>query len=142
MQLSLFVVYYADIFFFKQKTAYEMRISDWSSDVCSSDLLRAAHLARAGRRGIAGGGQRRALDSEHGRQRLRLSARAAVRPRSPAHARRAGATHAQRHAPGAPGRPERRFAAGREIGRANVCTPVTNAHLVCRLLLAKKKQQN
>src|SRR3546814_14898302 len=28
------------IFFFKQKTAYEMRISDWSSDVCSSDLSR------------------------------------------------------------------------------------------------------
>src|SRR3546814_3668206 len=27
-----------EIFFFKQKTAYEMRISDWSSDVCSSDL--------------------------------------------------------------------------------------------------------
>src|SRR3546814_3694479 len=27
-----------DVFFFKQKTAYEMRISDWSSDVCSSDL--------------------------------------------------------------------------------------------------------
>src|SRR3546814_11839457 len=31
-------------FFFKQKTAYEMRISDWSSDVCSSDL--SAHLGR------------------------------------------------------------------------------------------------
>src|SRR3546814_7172965 len=29
-------------FFFKQKTAYEMRISDWSSDVCSSDLGRRA----------------------------------------------------------------------------------------------------
>src|SRR3546814_9528682 len=29
-------------FFFKQKTAYEMRISDWSSDVCSSDLQRLA----------------------------------------------------------------------------------------------------
>src|SRR3546814_14628931 len=29
-------------FFFKQKTAYEMRISDWSSDVCSSDLARRA----------------------------------------------------------------------------------------------------
>src|SRR3546814_13749104 len=29
-------------FFFKQKTAYEMRISDWSSDVCSSDLWRTA----------------------------------------------------------------------------------------------------
>src|SRR3546814_3156945 len=39
-------------FFFKQKTAYEMRISDWSSDVCSSDLppatTRAALLAQAG----------------------------------------------------------------------------------------------
>src|SRR3546814_4251939 len=32
------------IFFFKQKTAYEMRISDWSSDVCSSDLQRLAHV--------------------------------------------------------------------------------------------------
>src|SRR3546814_369133 len=30
---------YIWFFFFKQKTAYEMRISDWSSDVCSSDLL-------------------------------------------------------------------------------------------------------
>src|SRR3546814_5529790 len=29
-------------FFFKQKTAYEMRISDWSSDVCSSDLYQSA----------------------------------------------------------------------------------------------------
>src|SRR3546814_8876315 len=29
---------YCFFFFFKQKTAYEMRISDWSSDVCSSDL--------------------------------------------------------------------------------------------------------
>src|SRR3546814_344610 len=33
-------------FFFKQKTAYEMRISDWSSDVCSSDLLNAACHSR------------------------------------------------------------------------------------------------
>src|SRR3546814_3942010 len=32
-------------FFFKQKTAYEMRISDWSSDVCSSDLVAAQHFA-------------------------------------------------------------------------------------------------
>src|SRR3546814_14357350 len=31
----LFIIFF---FFFKQKTAYEMRISDWSSDVCSSDL--------------------------------------------------------------------------------------------------------
>src|SRR3546814_7182843 len=34
-------------FFFKQKTAYEMRISDWSSDVCSSDLLTGFTIAGA-----------------------------------------------------------------------------------------------
>src|SRR3546814_10743305 len=34
------------ILFFKQKTAYEMRISDWSSDVCSSDLQRCDEAAR------------------------------------------------------------------------------------------------
>src|SRR3546814_2406293 len=34
-------------FFFKQKTAYEMRISDWSSDVCSSDLLKLRSGAEA-----------------------------------------------------------------------------------------------
>src|SRR3546814_4899656 len=35
-------------FFFKQKTAYEMRISDWSSDVCSSDLIGGRHQLPAG----------------------------------------------------------------------------------------------
>src|SRR3546814_4241470 len=35
----MFCVYDCVFFFFKQKTAYEMRISDWSSDVCSSDLV-------------------------------------------------------------------------------------------------------
>src|SRR3546814_5425738 len=34
----MFVVKCVFCFFFKQKTAYEMRISDWNSDVCSSDL--------------------------------------------------------------------------------------------------------
>src|SRR3546814_1644005 len=43
--LSIWCVYYRGtfstvFFFFKQKTAYELRISDWSSDVCSSDLSR------------------------------------------------------------------------------------------------------
>src|SRR3546814_5585542 len=37
------------IFFFKQKTAYEMRISDWSSDVCSSDLATEAEAFAAAR---------------------------------------------------------------------------------------------
>src|SRR3546814_2000015 len=34
------------LFFFKQKTAYEMRISDWSSDVCSSDLVQLDDVGR------------------------------------------------------------------------------------------------
>src|SRR3546814_8998841 len=34
----VFLMFFVVFFFFKQKTAYEMRISDWSSDVCSSDL--------------------------------------------------------------------------------------------------------
>src|SRR3546814_6367686 len=37
--VSLVVRVVVFCFFFKQKTAYEMRISDWSSDVCSSDLV-------------------------------------------------------------------------------------------------------
>src|SRR3546814_20852167 len=71
-------------FFFKQKTAYEMRISDWSSDVCSSDLRAGAvrgrllgrlYLARQARGGAAwarcGGGRhdrrghRRGADRRH-----------------------------------------------------------------------------
>src|SRR3546814_6795207 len=35
-----YLFFFICVFFFKQKTAYEMRISDWSSDVCSSDLGR------------------------------------------------------------------------------------------------------
>src|SRR3546814_20908514 len=47
-------------FFFKQKTAYEMRISDWSSDVCSSDLdllhRRIDAAVHAERQAVAGAG--------------------------------------------------------------------------------------
>src|SRR3546814_2744168 len=57
--ISLFV-FVCVFFFFKQKTAYEMRISDWSSDVCSSDLLEFYSLSGmwkallAGRQWLAG----------------------------------------------------------------------------------------
>src|SRR3546814_3488753 len=37
------------VFFFKQKTAYELRISDWSSDVCSSDLVAGRDAGTIGR---------------------------------------------------------------------------------------------
>src|SRR3546814_14298393 len=42
---------YCAVFFFKQQTAYEMRISDWSSDVCSSDLSDSSSTL-AGRRSV------------------------------------------------------------------------------------------
>src|SRR3546814_2890431 len=42
-------------FFFKQKTAYEMRISDWSSDVCSSDLIAMNKLEYVSCRNFLGG---------------------------------------------------------------------------------------
>src|SRR3546814_2065256 len=48
--MSRYYVLLLSFFFFKQKTAYDMRISDWSSDVCSSDLLLARGTAdKAGR---------------------------------------------------------------------------------------------
>src|SRR3546814_117548 len=50
VHLILYLWYYLLCFvFFKQKTAYEMRISDWSSDVCSSDLAGAVDLDLADR---------------------------------------------------------------------------------------------
>src|SRR5213596_2861899 len=42
MSTAIFQFYYSFFFFFKQKTAYEIRPCDWSSDVCSSDLCRVA----------------------------------------------------------------------------------------------------
>src|SRR3546814_11902138 len=50
-------------FFFKQKTAYEMRISDWSSDVCSSDLRCRAPGPRASAIGAPAGVGRRGRES-------------------------------------------------------------------------------
>src|SRR3546814_9702762 len=44
MSVFCFVLSSVFFFFFKQKTAYEMRISDWSSDVCSSDALSRARF--------------------------------------------------------------------------------------------------
>src|SRR3546814_18282117 len=58
-------------FFFKQKTAYEMRISDWSSDVCSSDLDRQEER-RDGEhpRGSQAGADRVLVTNATGRDRL------------------------------------------------------------------------
>src|SRR3546814_4779656 len=81
-----------------------MRISDWSSDVCSSDLKEiVVHPPVRARAGRAGKGL--ILRNLIGMMDFTM------------------------------------VDAAREIGRAHVRTPVTNAHLVCRLLLEKKKTQ-
>src|SRR3546814_16702699 len=98
------------LFFFKQKTAYEMRISDWSSDVCSSDL----HLFR--RPGDRRYGRPRkfwvdcrqpgvamALPDPLGDRPSRLLARRVYRP---------GAARARRAAPGRNRSEERRVGQG------------------------------
>src|SRR3546814_8041769 len=103
-----------------------MRISDWSSDVCSSDLEPKAAEPAA----VTAGPPSTTVpqENDHGScksiRRPHRHYRRAVRPRPPATA----AVRCDR-------RPDR----GIEIGRAHVCTPVTNAQLVCRLLLEKKK---
>src|SRR3546814_13516724 len=85
MLFSRYNMYY--LFFFKQKTAYEMRISDWSSDVCSSDLdapIMARRRWRIGNRrecGIGsdrGGRVARHLDFGHDRDVTRGRISAAV----------------------------------------------------------------
>src|SRR3546814_12550021 len=60
------------VFFFKQKTAYEMRISDWSSDVCSSDLARRGARCRSPPRGRAAAAREPALRPGTGARRCRL----------------------------------------------------------------------
>src|SRR3546814_1989304 len=74
-------------FFFKQKTAYEMRISDWSSDVCSSVVARSWLAEIPGAGAFARCAARSRTAGDHGRQRaperwlsLRLSAAFRVRP--------------------------------------------------------------
>src|SRR3546814_7696882 len=114
--------------FFKQKTAYEMRISDWSSDVCSSDLPRSARAPAGNPRHRHRKGQPPRLPQ--GQRRLRS------RDSLPA-----GRRQGLRDLPARrPGHAERRGEQSAEIGRAHVCTPVTNAHLVCRPLLEKKNK--
>src|SRR3546814_8131298 len=58
---------YSFVFFFKQKTAYEMRISDWSSDVCSSDLSAPTPTRCASRTRSAGRNHLRSARSEERR---------------------------------------------------------------------------
>src|SRR3546814_7097801 len=66
---------YECVFFFKQKTAYEMRISDWSSDVCSSDLYDGFVVDKVARYGVR---QRARLLADAGIIRNRLKVDSAI----------------------------------------------------------------
>src|SRR3546814_6562158 len=84
LSLACFVI--TSFFFFKQKTAYELRISDWSSDVCSSDLLQPREIGERPRRIAAGGddepgGNQRVGDSISADQRQIEIGRASCRER-------------------------------------------------------------
>src|SRR3546814_12943008 len=99
----------ACFFFFKQKTAYEMRISDWSSDVCSSDLIAAAIAAdpydRARLAALLDEHRRRLDTFQEGIQSGLLAAVDAMTPEQ----REQYAERMLRHGPpGAPPRPEDR----------------------------------
>src|SRR3546814_19543353 len=65
-------------FFFKQKTAYEMRISDWSSDVCSSDLPR-LHIRRGAVHGRSASSIPSSLSPKHGSESQPEAARSSSR---------------------------------------------------------------
>src|SRR3546814_16035330 len=109
--MCLYVFLVICFFFFKQKTAYEMRISDWSSDVCSSDLGPRRQRGEEGGDGAAGGREVQS-GGDHG---CFSAGGARARPRTGAQAARRHRGKAGRNAPAiALGRP--RF---RQIGRAS-----------------------
>src|SRR3546814_7117490 len=115
-------------FFFKQKTAYEMRISDWSSDVCSSDLARFDHphdADKLGRRQAIIERRRDAARPDRAEERLQVAVRIEREDADAILLADAEATEQARTAPG----PivQRRIAQPlvtlddrREIGRAHV----------------------
>src|SRR3546814_8868092 len=133
-------------FFFKQKTAYEMRISDWSSDVCSSDLPQIP-FTRPGVDRVSGADKVEVGIAAHDIPLVRKVGDATRRAKATisVEGRRGIEDAVARLIEGwRVDRVFKRSAAVRpvtlQIGRAHVWTPVTNAHLVCRLLLEKKKK--
>src|SRR3546814_2090587 len=123
-------------FFFKQKTEYEMRISDWSSDVCSSDLITLdwlkEHLD----------GDFSVADVVATLNRIGHEVEGVENPAEKlAGFRVAKVLTAEKH----PQADKLQVLTvdtgdGAESGRAHVRTPVTNAHLVCRLPLETYKE--
>src|SRR3546814_2487274 len=126
--------------FFKQKTAYEMRISDWSSDVCSSDLVVASRQQRRSIRREGDGVDVVFMAAQHADFAPGIQIPQAHRP---VPAGGGGEPTVGRNGDRRPFSPVLREAvddlagiAIPKIGRAHVLTPVTNSPLVCRSLLA------
>src|SRR3546814_2652673 len=121
-------------FFFKQKTAYEMRISDWSSDVCSSDLSSAALP-------IFGEFMADALSGKEV-QPFRIPPGVSLVRVNPSTGRPAQLGEPALWEAFRPGTEPFGTAAPAgsftQIGRAHVCTPVNTEHVVCHLHLDKK----
>src|SRR3546814_2036591 len=130
-------------FFFKQKTAYEMRMSDWSSDVCSSDLqcsqlsglwARANGCGDPGSYSSCKGHPPSARSTAPGSHRLKY---AGLNIQAPCG--RPGITHRFNCADFSLACRGLRGYQGKRSEAHTSETPVTNAQLVCRLLLEKKK---
>src|SRR3546814_18125727 len=102
------------VFFFKQKTAYEMRISDWSSDVCSSDL---------GVGTLWRGGKFHALRRRSGPSAGRLSRHVRISRRGGEASPREGPAMVRRYRPGARRRPIIRIS-------ANPLARHTSSHMI------------
>src|SRR3546814_9005999 len=111
-----------------------MRISDWSSYVCSSDLMILSHsalLTDPSRPQSSAAMPRACLASNHSARPIGSTVtRRAILPKVQPRVTDATAISSPDSAKWGAVHPQ--------IGRAHVCTPVTNAHLVCRLLLEQK----
>src|SRR3546814_9461514 len=110
-----------------------MRISDWSSDVCSSDLLDV--VVRQPEKICARPTALPELEPRPPRLRIAGKQDAPFDHRDS----KIGIIHAIEKTVDHGVIEQHVVRRGNEIGRAHVCTTVTNAHLVCRLLLEKKK---
>src|SRR3546814_3929234 len=132
-------------FFFKQKTAYEMRISDWSSDVCSSDLMERFDGYYGGATDIPPVGKA-CVDRVIFKMIPENASRVAALLAGDVHiidalqvvykvAERCNINCSYCYYFHMGDETPLERPAYAQIGRAHVGTPVTNAHLVCRLLL-------
>src|SRR3546814_3255222 len=120
------------LFFFKQKTAYEMRISDWSSDGCSSDLTTTS--APPSPRSTAGWIRCRTASTRSRRGRRVHRGRKAIPDRRATPARRV--PKARRATPGRKVPRGRRAIPGRKVQRARRATPALKVRKVPKALEA------